>query len=194
MECHAICKTIEFQYIKGKKNVLCDSLTKIQYFDLCEDKEREKPGHLFGKPDPERADQEEEYEVLEITHSGDADEPESVQLKVTTKELVDMQRKQQKYMHIHKMMEKHPNKLGMLYKVREDNVLVKIVRTNNQMSEAVMVPKKMMKYILHEAHERLGHLGAVKLYLFLRKMYYWPNLKRDCTKQVCTCLECQQKN
>ena len=54
--------------------------------------------------------------------------------------------------------------------------------------------KKMTKYILHEAHERLGHPGAVKLYLFLRKMYNWPNLKRDCTKQVRTCLECQQNN
>ena len=57
-----------------------------------------------------------------------------------------------------------------------------------------MVPEKMIKYIPYEAHERLGHPGAVKLYLFLRKMYYWPNLKRDCTKQVQTCLECQQNN
>ena len=53
--------------------------------------------------------------------------------------------------------------------------------------------KIMTKYILHEAHERPGHPGAVKLYLFLRKVYYWPNLKWDCTKQVWTCLECQQK-
>ena len=149
MECHAICKTIEFQYFEGKKNILCDSLTRILYFDLYEDKEPEKPGHLFGKPDPEGVDQEEEYEVLEITHSGDADKPESVQLKVTTKELVIMQRKQQKYMHICKMIEKHINKLGMLNKVREDDVLVNIVRTNrsNQKSEAVMVPENMTKYM-----------------------------------------------
>ena len=88
MECHAICKTIEFQYIEGKKNILCDSLTRIQYFDLSEGKVPEKPGHLFGKPDPEGADQEEEYEVLEITHSGHADEPGSVQLKVLPKNLL----------------------------------------------------------------------------------------------------------
>ena len=25
-------------------------------------------------------------------------------------------------------------------------------------------------------------------------MNYWLNLKIDCTKQVCTCLECQQNN
>ena len=67
MECHAICKTIEFQYIEGKKNILCDSLMKIQYFNFYEDKVPEKPGHLFGKPDPEEVDQNEEYEILEIT-------------------------------------------------------------------------------------------------------------------------------
>ena len=65
------------------------------------------------------------------------------------------------------MIEKHPNKLGMLHKVREDDVLIKIVRTNNQKSEAVMVPEKMMKYILHEAHERLGHPGVCLLTGFL---------------------------
>ena len=162
MECHAICKTIEFQYIEGKKNILCDSLTRIQYFDRYEDKEPEKPGHLFGKPDQQGADQEEEYKILEITHSGNADEPKSVQLEVTTKELVNMQRKQQKYVHIHKMVDKHPNKLGILYKVREDDVLVKIVRTNNQKSEAFMVPEKMTNYILHEAHVKVRSSGCSK--------------------------------
>ena len=121
MEYHAICKTIEFQYIGGKKNILCNSLTRIQYLDLYEDKEPEKPGYLFGKLDPEETDQEEECKILEITHSGEADEPESIQLKVTTKELIDMQRIQQKYMHICKMIEKHPKKLGMLYKIRKDD-------------------------------------------------------------------------
>ena len=87
------------------------------------------------------------------------------------------------------MIEKHPEKLGMLYKIRPDHVLVKIVKF-----EAIMVPDKMMKYILHEAHERLGHPGSVKLYLFLRKIYYWPQLKRDCTRHVQTCTECQQNN
>ena len=58
----------------------------------------------------------------------------------------------------------------MLYKIRPDDVLVKIVRSDNQRYEAIMVPDKIMKYILHEAHERLGHPGSVKLYLFLRKI------------------------
>ena len=77
-------------------------------------------------------------------------------------------------MHIQKMIKKHPEKPRMLYKIRSDNVLAKIVRSDNNKFKAIMVPDKMTKYILHEAHERLGHPGSVKLHLFLRKMYYWP--------------------
>ena len=73
---------------------------RIQYFNLYEDKVPEKPGHLFKKPDPEEVDQNEEYEILEITHSEDESKPECIQLKVSTKGLVNMQSEQQKYMHI----------------------------------------------------------------------------------------------
>ena len=68
MECHAICKSITFKYIEGKKNILCDSLTRIQYFDLYDKKTAEKPGHLFGKPDNEVLD-DDENKILEIKHS-----------------------------------------------------------------------------------------------------------------------------
>ena len=77
---------------------------KIQYFDLYEDKEPEKPGYLLGKPDPEEVDQNEECEIMEITHSGDESKPECIQLKVSTKDLVNIQSEQQKYMHIQKMI------------------------------------------------------------------------------------------
>ena len=182
MECHAICKNITFEYIEGKKNILCDSLTRIQYFDLYDSKDAEKPGHLFGKPDSEELEDSKENEILEIKHS--EDEIEEVGIEISTEKLVRLQNEQQQYTHIRKMIKKNPEKLKMLYKVRPDDVLVKIVRSDNHKFEAIMVPDKITKYILHEAHERLGHPGSVKLYLFLRKMYYWPQLKRDCTRHM----------
>ena len=181
MECHAICKSITFEYIEGKKNILCNSLTRIQYFDLYDSKNAEKPGYLFGKPDSEESEGE-ENEILEIKHS--EDKTEEVGIEISTEKLVRLQNEQQKYTHIQKLIEKHPKKLKMLYKIRPDHVLVKIVRSDNHKFKAIMVPDKIMKYILHEAHERLGHPGSVKLYLFLRKMYYWPQLKWDCTRHV----------
>ena len=191
VECHTICKSITFEYIEGKKNILCDSLTRIQYFDLYDNKNAEKPGYLFGKPDSEELEGE-KNEILEIKHF--KDETEEVGIEISTEKLIQLQNEQQQYTHIQKMIEKSPKKLKMLYKVRPDHVLVKIVRSNNRKFEAIMVPDKITKYILHEAHERLGHPGSVKLCLFLRKMYYWPQLKWDCTRHVRTCIECQQNN
>ena len=44
-----------------------------------------------------------------------------------------------------------PRKLKMLYKIRPDDVLVKIVRSDNQRYEAIMVPDKITNtfYIRH---------------------------------------------
>ena len=98
MECHAICKNITFEYIEGKKNVLCDSLTRIQYFDLYDSKNAEKPGHLFGKPDSEELEESKENEILEIKHS--EDEIEEVGIEISTEKLVRLQNEQQQYTHI----------------------------------------------------------------------------------------------
>ena len=98
MECHGICKNITFEYIEGKKNVLCDSLTRIQYFDLYDSKSTEKPGHLFGKPDNEELEESEENEVFEIKHS--EDEIEEVGIEISIEKLVWSQNEQQQYTHI----------------------------------------------------------------------------------------------
>ena len=85
MECHAICKNIAFEYIEGKKNILCNSLTRIQYFDLYDSKNAEKPGYLFGKPDTEELESE-ENEIIEIKHS--EDKTEEVGIEISTEKLV----------------------------------------------------------------------------------------------------------
>ena len=141
MECHAICKSITFEYIEGKKNILCNSLTRIQYFHLYKNKDVEKPDHLFGKPDCGELDEGEEHEILEIKHS--EDETEEVGIKISIEKLVWLQYEQQQYMHIRKMVKKNPEKLKMLYRIRPDDVLVKIVRSDNHRFEAIMVPDKI---------------------------------------------------
>jgi hypothetical protein len=38
----------------------------------------------------------------------------------------------------------------------------------------------------------VGHAGAKRTTTFLKKSYYWPNLKEDAEEYVKTCLTCQQ--
>jgi hypothetical protein len=48
--------------------------------------------------------------------------------------------------------------------------------------------------LLKECHDGplAGHGGAKHTITFLKKSYYWPNLKDDAKEYVKTCLTCQQ--
>lgn len=48
--------------------------------------------------------------------------------------------------------------------------------------------------ILDEFHKipYVGHPGYQKLITALRKEYYWPGMKKDATKYLTRCQECQQ--
>jgi hypothetical protein len=57
------------------------------------------------------------------------------------------------------------------------------------------VPKKKMRdVLLKECHDGplAGHGGAKRTTTFLKKSYYWPNLKDDTEEYVKICLICQQ--
>jgi hypothetical protein len=57
------------------------------------------------------------------------------------------------------------------------------------------VPKRKMRdTILKECHDGplTGHGGAKRIIIFLKKSYYWPNLKDNVEDYVKTCLTCQQ--
>jgi hypothetical protein len=57
------------------------------------------------------------------------------------------------------------------------------------------VPKgRLRDVLLKECHDGplAGHGGAKRTTTFLKKSYYWPNLKEDAEEYVKTCLTCQQ--
>jgi hypothetical protein len=57
------------------------------------------------------------------------------------------------------------------------------------------VPERRMRdALLKECHDGLlaSHGGAKRTTTFLKKSYYWPNLKDDAEEYVKTCLTCQQ--
>ena len=52
----------------------------------------------------------------------------------------------------------------------------------------------MKRVILEEAHKSSLsiHPGATKMYQDLKKMFWWPGLKRDVVEYVMSCLVCQK--
>jgi hypothetical protein len=54
--------------------------------------------------------------------------------------------------------------------------------------------RKLRDVLLKECHDGslVGHVGAKHTITFLKKSYYWPNLKDNAKEYVKTCLNCQQ--
>ena len=41
---------------------------------------------------------------------------------------------------------------------------------------SVVIPKILTKYLLHALYDSLGHVGATKLYHFIKRLYYFPGM------------------
>ena len=98
------------------------------------------------------------------------------------------------YANIFKAVRKHKDRLAHLYVQNRDGLLYRIIRDNNVKHEALMVPKEMTKIILFEAHEILTHSGQLKMYMFIRRRYFWKNLRRDVNQYVKNCDACNKAN
>ena len=59
------------------------------------------------------------------------------------------------------------------------DILHKKVFNFNSTFSAVVVPQILIKYLLHALHNYLGHTGAMKLYHFLKRLYYIQGMRKN---------------
>ena len=64
----------------------------------------------------------------------------------------------------------------------------------NSTSSSVVVLRVLTKYLLYAWHDSLGHIGATKLYHFIKRIYYFPKMRKTIHKYVRTCKKCQIMN
>ena len=63
------------------------------------------------------------------------------------------------------------------YSVNLHGILYKKLEKCGKEFSALIVPKTIKKYVLHESHNKVGHNGTAKLYQFLKRSHYWKDLK-----------------
>ena len=71
------------------------------------------------------------------------------------------------------------NILEHIYCSKNDNYFIdamgilnqKVINFNSTFS-AVVVPQILLKYLLHASHNSIGHTEAMKLYCFIKRLYY----------------------
>lgn len=83
----------------------------------------------------------------------------------------------------------------LLYFELRNNILYKKVIRDGKVVLLLVVPKKLRKDLLHEAHDGLlsGHMGQTNTYSRLTMKYFWPGILEDVIRYVRTCELCQFK-
>ena len=113
-----------------------------------------------------------------------------LQKKIPNEQIVKLQ--QEEFGEIIKKVKKHKEKLSHLYTLDEHGILKWIIRENNQKREVTVVPRELTRILLFEVHKILAHPGQLKMYLFLRRCYFWKNLRADVNTYVKKCPACNK--
>ena len=185
---------IQFEYIKGIKNSLADTMSRLIQIDpeakLCPEQEGYEFGyHAFEDMEPGRC------AVQEIKTSQLNDSiplpQEEIKLPLSDEKLQAFQAKDKFCKDISsklqqgQIQDKNPHYI-------EDGILKRFVEDGKQNFEVVVLPQVLSNAAMQLAHEGLGHNGSPRTYALLKRYYYWKGLKPMVRKHVQACKFCQE--
>ena len=67
------------------------------------------------------------------------------------------------------------------------------METERGTTEALVIPRKVVPTIMsnfHKAEATYNHFGPVKMYLDLKRRFYWPKMKDDVDMRYRNCIRC----
>ena len=194
---------IKFEYIKGIKNTLADTMSRLIKITPGIELETEPEGMEYGyynfpELEPVKAylDMiEERIEELSDEQTKDPIPMEDSKFKVTFKEkdLRNIQEKDNFIKRIIKRLEEGKMQKGAPYYM-EDGILKRYISDNKQRFETIVLNKSCAPMILKMAHDHMGHNGTARTYMLIRRMYYWKGMKSQIYTYVRQCKTCQQHN
>ena len=190
---------ITFEYIKGIKNTLADTMSRLIALDPDNQLVDEPDGFEYGYYAFDNIDLiETQIEINEMTNQTGVEAPvnlpdEEVTLPIGNNKLIELQKKDKFCKTIlnilanNKLHNKNPYYI-------EDRILKRYIDDNKQRLEVVILPQTLTEPALQLAHEGLGHNGIPQTYTLLRQQYYWKGLKPSVTKHIKWCTLCQKHN
>ena len=69
-------------------------------------------------------------------------------------------------------------------------LLYNINKRNGKEYKATIVHKVLIKTVLQEMHDHLGHFGIGKIYSLIRRYYYWHKMIKYIQAHVDSCSLC----
>ena len=194
------CRNIQFEYIKGIKNTLADTMSRLIEITPEIEQEPEPPGQEFGY------DIFETLEPIETTTHYINELKEEIQIKheaipddllpivdLTESQLEDIQMKNKFIKNIVNRLVAKQQPEGKPYYL-EGRLLKKYIYDNKKRFEVTVVSPNCAPLLLNLAHDQLGHNGTARTYMLLKRTYYWKGMKTDVSNYVKQCKLCQKQN
>ena len=188
---------ITFEYIKGIKNTLADTMSRLIDIDPQIQQDSEPEGYEFGYYTFDTLPAMEVSNIETTKESSNEKEENAigtvVKLPLTDNMLSSLQLQDTFCSHILTQIEKGNIKEGQTYLV-QNKILKRYVIDGNNTYETVILPRALTAQVLKMAHDDLGHNGTHRMYMLLKRLYYWKGLKPSVVKHVQRCYHCQQRN
>ena len=183
---------LKFEYIKGIKNTLADTMSRLVEVDPSIVLSPEPEGQEFGCS---------AFEPMEPL-DGTVDEIKEEKFKGISVEaklpLADdhvkaLQVKDSFCNEVRKKLKTGQYQYRNPYYV-QNGVLMRLVVDNKQTFEVTVLPPPLRGPVLHAVHDELGHNGSPRTYSMAKRHYYWKGMKKDVYDHVKRCEKCQKYN
>ena len=185
---------ITFKYIKGIKNTLADTMSRLINIDPQIQQEAEPERYEFGYYTFDTLPAMEVSNInttKETTSENGKDVMENiVELPIPDDVLSTLQLQDTICFHIITQIEKGNIKEGQTYRM-QNNLLKRYVTDVDKTYETVVLPRALIAQILKMAHDDLGHNGTNRTYMLLKRLYYWKGLKPSVVRHIQKCYSCQ---
>ena len=190
---------ITFEHISGVKNTLADTLSRIVKVDPDIQSEPEQEGYEFRYSCFEELPPVEVFAVEEKVMKDVSLRPDKeigipefeCTLPVPKRKLHHLQLKdemcQKRARQIHVGTDSSKS-----YYINKDGILWKLLKDNDEIFQTTVLPKILIDPVLQLAHNSAGHNGFQQVYLSIRRLYYWNNMKKDILRHCKQCAVCEK--
>ena len=185
---------ITFEYIKGIKNTLVDTMSRLIDINPHIQQDSEPEGYEFGYYTFDTLPAMEVSNIDTMKETSNENEKDimenNVRLPLTDDMLSNLQLQDMFCSHIITQIEKGNIKEGQTYQI-QNKLLKRYVTDGDKTYETVMLPRALTAQILKMAHDDLVHNGIHRTYMLLKRLYYWKGLKPSVVKHIQRCYHCQ---
>ena len=176
---------IHFEHISRIQNNLADTLSRIIRVDPDMKPDPEKEGYEFGYSCFEELPPAEVFSVEEMVMTEVKLQPDDeisileteCTLPVATAKLCTLQLQDMLCQKREKQVNTNTD-TSRPYYIDTDGILRKLLQ-NKEVFNLVILPKILIHPVLQLAHNAAGHNGFQWVYLSVRQLYYWNNMKKD---------------